>query len=70
MWYQQQFLDSVITRSVAVGPNKMSYVEAYGLRPYFTDMTVRELIEGQSYFTLHFAETVNVQVKKQMDVVV
>ena len=46
----------------------MSYVVAYGLRPYFTDMTTRELMEGKSYFTFHFDETVHAQVKKQMDV--
>ena len=33
--YQQQFPDSVIAKSVAIGPNKMSYVVAYGLRPCF-----------------------------------
>ena len=69
MWYQQQqFPDSVIAKGVAIGPNKMSYVEAYGLRPSFTDMPIRENMEGQSYFTLHFDVTVKGQVKKQMDV--
>ena len=48
----------------------MSYVMAYGLRPYFTDKTIREHMEEKSYFTLHFNETVNAQVKKQMDVLV
>ena len=70
MCYQQQFPDSLIGKSAGIGPNKMSYVVAYGLRPYFTDMTIRELIEGPSYFTLHFDETVNAQVIKQMDVLV
>ena len=51
MCYQQQFPDSVIANSVTIGPNKMSYVVAYGLRPYLTDMTVRELREGQSFHT-------------------
>ena len=55
---------------MAIGPNKMSYVVAYGLRPYFTDMTTKELMQGQSYFTLYFDETVNAQVKKQMDLLV
>ena len=66
--YQQQFPDSVAAKRVAIGPNKMSYVVAYGLIPYITDMTTRELIKGQSYFTLHFIETMNAQFKKQMDV--
>ena len=55
MCYQQQFSDVVIER-VPTGPNKVSYVVAYGLRPYFTDMTIRELMEGHSYFILHSDE--------------
>ena len=70
MCYLQQLLDSVITKSVVIGPNKMFYVVAYGWRPYFTYMTIRELMEWQSYFTLHFDDTVNAQVKKQMDVLI
>ena len=70
MCYQQQFPDSVIAKSVAVGSNTMSYVVAYGLRPYFTGMTIRELIEGQTSLTLHFNEAANAQAKKQMDVLV
>ena len=70
MYYQQQFPDSVIAKSVAIGPNKMYYVVAYGLRTYFTDMTIRELMELKSYFALHLDKTANAQVKKQMDVLV
>ena len=33
-------------------------------------MKIRELMEGQSYFTLHFDKTVNADVKKQMDMFV
>ena len=59
MCYQLQFQDSVTTNSVAIGPDKMYFWAAYGLRPYLTDMKIREHMEGQSYFTLHFSETVN-----------
>ena len=45
----------------------MSYITAYSLGPYFTQATVSELKEGSSYFTFHFDETLNAQVKKQMD---
>ena len=45
VYCQQQFPDSVIANSVLIGPNKMSGVVAYGLRPNFTDMTIRELME-------------------------
>ena len=70
MCYQQSFPYSVIANRVAVGPNKMSYMVAYGLRPYFTDMTIKELMEEQSYFTLYFDEIVSAQVKRQMDVLI
>ena len=55
----------MIAKSVASGPNKMTYVVVYGLRPYLTDMTVGDLMEGQSYFTLQFNETVNAEVKNR-----
>ena len=29
---------------------------AYGLGPYFQQATVKEIIQGNSYFTLHFDE--------------
>ena len=70
MCYQQQFPDSVIVKSVVIGPNKMSFMGGYGLRSYFTDMTIRKLLEGQSYLTMHFDETVNALVKKQMNMLV
>ena len=70
MCYQQEFPDSVIAKHMAISPNMMCYVVAYRLRPYFKDMTIRELLEGQSYFTLHLDETVNAHVKKQLDVLV
>ena len=54
MCYQQKFLDSIISKNVAIDPNRISCVVAYGLRPYFTDVTIRELMEGQfiSHYTL------------------
>ena len=50
--YQQQFPDSVIPESVAIGQNEMSYVVAYGFRSYFTGMTTRELMKGHAYFMM------------------
>ena len=42
----------------------MSYLVSYRLRPYFNLMTMREIGEGYSYFTLQLDETVTAQVKK------
>ena len=61
---------SVIAKHVSLGSKKMSYMVAYGLGPYFQQATVKEIIEGNSYFTLHFDETVSAQMKKHMDLLV
>ena len=42
----------------------MSNLVSYGLGPYFNEMTIREIVEGNSYFTLHIDETVTGKVKK------
>ena len=50
MCYQQQFPNSVIAKSVASGPNKMSYVVIYGLRPliYIYDLYTEHLRQKAS----------------------
>ena len=40
----------------------MAYLVSYGMGSYFN-----QILEGFSYFTLHFDETKAAQVKKQMD---
>ena len=57
--YQEQFPDSLIAKNVYIGPKKMSYVVGYGLGPYFTQLTVKDIVEGKSFFTLQFDETHN-----------
>ena len=68
--YKQQFLDSAIAKHISLGSKKMSYMVAYGLGPYFQQATVKEIIQGNSYFTLHFDEIVSAQMKKHMDILV
>ena len=65
--FQQQFPDSVIAKQVSIRPTKMSYMVSYGLGPYFRQMIIRDIIEGHSYYTLHFDETLSAQTKKHMD---
>ena len=67
---QQQFPDLVIAKQVSIGPTKMSYMFSYGLGPYFRQMIIRDIIEGHSYYTLHFDETLSAQTKKLMDLLV
>ena len=68
--YQQQFPDSQIAKNVAIGHRKMSYVVGHGLGPYFAKLNVNNLVAGNSFFTLHFDETVTAQKRKQMDLLV
>ena len=67
--YKQQFPDSAIAKHVSL-QKKMSCMVAYGLGPYFQQATVKEIIQGNSYFTLHFDETVSAQMKKHVDLLV
>ena len=62
--YQEQFPDSLIAKNVLISPNKMSYLVGYGLQPYSTQQTIQELVDGNSFFTLHFDETVTAQANK------
>ena len=68
--YKEQFPDSQIAQHVSISSNKMSYLVGYGLGPYFTQQTVNDLVSGNSFFTLHFDQTVTAQTKKQMDLLI
>ena len=69
-YYQQQFPDSSIAKNVFIGPTKMSYLVTYVLGPYINQMTIRDIVQGHSYSTLHFDETITAQVKKLIDLLV
>ena len=62
--------DSQIAKNVAIGHGKMSYVVGHGLGTYFAKLNVNNLVAGNSFFTLHFDETVTAQKRKQMDLLV
>ena len=36
----------------------MSYLVGYGLGCYFPQQKIKELVDGNSFFTLHFDETI------------
>ena len=48
----------------------MSYMAAYGLGLYFSELTITDSVQGQSFFTLHFDQTATAQVKKQVNLLV
>ena len=51
--------------------SKVSYVIGHGLRPYFLQKTVDDILRTPgTYFTLHFDETITSQIKKQLDILV
>ena len=62
--YQQQFPDSSIAKNVSIVPTKMSCLVTSGLVQYFNQMTIRDVVQGHSYFTLHLDEIITTLVKK------
>ena len=48
----------------------MLHIVAYGLGPYFSELTVTDIMKGQSLFTSHFDEMATSKLKKQMDLLV
>ena len=37
---------------------------SYALGPYFRQMIIKDIVECNSYFTLHFDETISAQTEK------
>lgn len=65
---KKMFPDSLIAQRFSVSHQKMSYLVAYGLGPYFRQLTIDDILSSKAYFTVHFDETVTNQGKKQLDV--
>ena len=50
--------------------SKISYIVSHGLGPYFLNQMVTDVLDSNSYFTLHFDETVTNQSQKQLDILI
>ena len=69
--FQKMFPDSTIAKHMTMSRTKVSYMISHGLGPYFQQQTVEDIQRvPNTYYTLHFDETTNVQNKKQMDILV
>ena len=61
------FPDSTIAQHMTVSRTKVAYMIGHGLGPYFQQQTVDDILTSpNTYYTIHFDEITNIQVKKQM----
>ena len=65
--FSVMFPDSKIAANFSLSHTSSSYIIGEGLLPYFTKVTIGDLVESQLPFCVHFDETSTTQVKKQMD---
>ena len=61
------FPDSKIASSFSLSRTRASYVIGDGMGPYLRGIIIEDLKKSDSPFLVHFDETTNSQVKKQMD---
>jgi hypothetical protein len=64
--FSQMFSDSNIAKEFSMKPRKLSYILSHGTGYYFTKSMLNDLMKAPG-FTLIFDETINVRVKKQLD---
>lgn len=64
--FVQMFSDSHIATKFTMKPRKLSYILSHGTGYYFTRLMLNDLMKAPG-FTLLFDETINVGVKKQLD---
>jgi hypothetical protein len=64
--FSQMFSDSNIAKEFTMKPRKLSYILSHGTGYYFTKIMLNDLMKAPG-FTLIFDETINVGVKKQLD---
>ena len=69
--FQKMFPDSTIAQHMTLSGTKVAYMIGHGPGPYFQQQTIDDIVtSSNTYYTIHFDETTNIQVKKQMDVLV
>ena len=63
------FPDSKIASNFSLSQTSASYMISEGLSPYLTKKMIQDLVKSNLPFSLHFDETTNTQVKKQVDLI-
>ena len=67
--FREMFPDSKIASNFSLSRTSASYMISEGLSPYFTKKMIQDLVKSNLPFSLHFDETTNTQVKKQVDLI-
>ena len=67
--FREMFPDSKIVANFSLSRTSASYMISEGLSPYFTRKMIQDLLKSNLPFSLHFDETTNTQVKKQVDLI-
>ena len=65
--FAAMFPDSPIAADIKLSRTKVSYLLADGMGPHFKQELILDLCKSEGKFSLHFDETTQAQVKKQMD---
>ena len=69
--FQKMFPDSTVAKHMTMSRTKVAYMIGHGLGPYFQQQIIDDIQRLPStYYTIHFDETTNAQMKKQMDILV
>ena len=68
--FREMFPDSQVARHFQMGHTKVSYMISHGLGPYFQREMVNDVRSSETFFTLHYDETVTNQSKKQLDILI
>ena len=66
----RQMFPGAVSQDFTCSSMKGDYVIRFGLGPYFKDALIKDVIGSNHGYTLHYDETTNDQVKKQLDIVI
>lgn len=57
-----------ISDDFSMSSSKVSYMVSEGTGPYLKKIVIDDVLNSQSMFTLHYDETTNAQIQKQLDI--
>jgi hypothetical protein len=66
----KQMFGGAVANDFTCSPDKAKYITRFGLAPYFKATLMKDMLESGNGYTIHYDETTNSQVKKQLDLVV
>ena len=66
----QQMFPGPVSQDFTCSATKASYIVRFGLGPHFKNGLMKDIIQSNNGYTMHFDETTTAQIKKQLDLVV